>query len=307
MRFLLVPKVATLAALVAGCSGQPAAVTDRYVAFDPALVATTQAKVKVLDDFRTTLEAKDFAAIDAAYKKGFQAELKALVAAHAYVSDGAQLGANLDKQVIDAIAMGAGSPDVKIKEAAEELVQTIVYRFTFETIHGEQQRSTREGWDRAFAFYGRSADGLTVSGIAAKAQKRDAEFATKKNDTVFRALIEGRNALAAGDAGTTAAQAATVDKALTEFFGLQARHEFGEAAEAVEKNLPDEAVEPYAVGKGVIALLRDWIKTQPGGAATLATIDAELAKGDPQKPATMKDVKFTILVTAIDTTFGFKF
>jgi hypothetical protein len=99
----------------------------------------------------------------------------------------------------------------------------------------------------------------------------------------------------------------TIDKSITEVFGLSARHEFGEAAGAIAMSTPDDAVEGYAVGSGLITFLRDYMKTQPGGQGALATIDAELNKGDPAQPASMAQVDFPAMVQAIDTTFGFSF
>jgi hypothetical protein len=292
--------------LVLGCGNDPV-VTDHYVPFDQASVAAADSKVKTLDELRTALEAKDFAAIKTAYESTFQADLKALEAAHSYVSEGASLGTALDQQVEAAIAAGAAASDVKQKEVAEEQIQTIVSRWTFETIYGELTKNTKEGWDRAFGFYGRSADGATSEGIAGTAGERDTEFAVRKNDAVYAAFITGRNALAAGDTATVTAQVALIDKTITEVFGLSAHHEFAEAAHAIEMMMPDDAVEGFAVGSGIIKFLRDYVKTQPNGTAALATIDAELAKGDPTQPATMSAVKFTSVVSAIDATFGFSF
>ncbi len=288
-----------------GCGGQ-GGVTDRYVPFDQAVVTAARHKIAVFDKFHEALEAKDFAAIQSSYETNFRGDLKALGAAHSYVSEGNSLGMALDQQVEAAITLGAGTSELSVKEAAEEIVQTIVLRYTFEMIYGELKKSTPEGWDRAFAYYGRSTDGKTSAGIARQGQQRDTEFATQKNDTVFQAFIDGHNALVQGDSSLVTSRAAAIDQAVTEIFGLSAHHEFAEAAEAISENKPEEAVEGFAVGKGIVTMLRDYLKTRPNGAATVAAIDAELGKGDPTQAQTMAQVKFTTLVSALDTTFGFK-
>lgn len=293
--------------LVVGCSSAEPVVTDRYVPFDAAAVTAAQTKIAALDTFKETLESKDFAAIKTAYESSFQADLKALGAAHAYVAEGAGLGVALDQQVQAAIADGAASSDVKIKEAAEEIVQTIISRYQFETIYNELKKNTKVGWDRAFAYYGRSPDGKTSAGIAGMAEERDTEFALKKNDAAYRAFIDGRNAFAQGDLTLAATKVAAVDLTITEIFALSVHHEFAEAAEAIEMNMPVDAIEGFAVGKGLVAILRDYIKTKPNGAATVATIDAELAKGDPNNVQSMSQVAFTSLIATVDTTFGFTF
>jgi hypothetical protein len=291
---------------VVGC-GNSGPVTDRYVPFDDAAVAGAHQKVAALEAFRTTLESKDFAAIQTAYTSTFQSDLKALQAAHGYVTEGAALGTTLDQQVQSYIASGLGTTDLQTKEVAEEGIQTIISRYTFETIYGQLIAGTQAGWDRAFGFYGRSSDGATSEGIAATAQDRDTEFGVRKNDAIFQAFIDGRNALAAGDGVTVSAKLQLIDKTISDVFGLSARHEFGEAAQAIAMGVPEDAVEGYSVGIGVITFLRDYMKTLPGGTTALSTIDAELAKGDPTQPATMTQVQFTSIVSAIDTTFGFHF
>ena len=67
----------------------------------------------------------------AANQNNKRGDLKALVAAHPYVSGGATLGATLDQQALAAIVLGEGSSELMIKEAAEEEIQTIVFRYAF--------------------------------------------------------------------------------------------------------------------------------------------------------------------------------
>jgi hypothetical protein len=290
--------------LVAGCNDN-GVITDHYVPFDPAQLSAAQNQVKALGALRQALEAKDFNAIKTAYQSTFQAQLKALAASHSYVSEGAGLGIALDQQATAAIDAGLAASDTTPKEVAEEQVQTIISRWTFETIYGELKKADMGGWDRAFGYYGRSTDGKTSDGVAATADERDVEFGVRKNDVVFHAFIDGRNLLASR--GSVAVDSATIDQTITQVFGLSARHEFGEAAGAIAKMTPTDAVEGFAVGSGLITFLRDYMKTQPGGADAVATIEAELQKGDPGQPQTMSQVAFTKVVAAIDKTFGFSF
>ncbi len=293
---------------IAGCGNpEPAIVTDRYEPFDAASVSAVNQKLQTFASLRMALEAKDFAAITTAYQQTFQADLKALAAAHPYVSEGAGLGLALDQQARDAIALGTGSTDLSVKEAAEEVIQVIVSRYTFETLYSELKKGSRDGWDRAFAYYGRSPDGKTSASIAGKADERDTEFATRNNDVVWQAFIDGRNALITGETAAVTAKTQTIDTTIHSIFGLSAHHEFAGAADAIKMGMPVDAVEPYSVGKGVFTFLRDYLKTLPGGADKVATIEAELQKGDPTKPDTMAAVNFTLVLTTIDGAFGFKF
>src|SRR5262249_42464719 len=165
----------------------------------------------------------------------------------------------------------------------------------------------KAGWDQAFGFYGRSADGNTSEGVALTARERDTEFAVRKNDAVYNAFITGRNALAKGDTATVGAQVDLIDKTITEVFGLTARHEFGEAAYATSMNTPDMAIEGFAVGKGLITFLRDYMITQPGGTPRAAAIDGAWARGDPPMPQTREQVRFTAVVGATAAPLGFHF
>jgi hypothetical protein len=297
-------KAACALLLVAGCD---AGSTSGYVPFDGAALTAAEAKARALDAFQVTLEAKDFTAIKTRYQSDFQADLKALGAAHSYVTEGSGLGVALDQQVNDAITLGAGSSATDVKEAQEELIQGIMSRYAFETVWAGLKPATRAGWDAAFAWYGRSTDGKTSAGLAGMAESRDTEFAVRKNDAVFQAFLDGRAALAKNDAAGAAVQATAIDKTLTEVFALSARHEFAEASDAIDQAKPDAAVEPYSVGRGVVAILRDYLKTLPNGVTTAAQIDAELQKGDPTQPQTMSQVGFGVILSAIDGAFGFHF
>jgi hypothetical protein len=305
-RALVFVMAAAAGLLASACGGSDtSSPEDRYQAFDESKLREAEAEIALLEGFRVTLESKDFAAIETAYADVFEADLAALRASHPYVRAGDELGARLADEADEAITFGTDSEDPHGKEAAEEIVQTIVLQYEFETLFAELSSGTTEGWDRAFAYAGRSADGSKSTGLAALAAQRDDEFALTRNDAIFQAFIAGRAALASG--GAPDAQAKEIDAIITEVFGLSARSRFDHAAELIAVGEVAEAVEPFAVGRGILGFVDEYILTLPGGADAVAALEAEVGKGDPATPESMADVDFDKIVETLDTVLGFDF
>src|SRR5262249_42940988 len=139
----------TLVAILTGCSSSWP--EHRYSAFDEASYRAAQDEERALDQFRATLESKDFKKIQSEYAAAIAPKLKGLHAAHEYVKDGASLGVALDQAAESAIAIGQDAIFRNTEEAAEEVVQAIVSRYAAEIVYGETKRGDRAGWDRAFA------------------------------------------------------------------------------------------------------------------------------------------------------------
>ncbi len=87
---------------------------------------------------------------------------------------------------------GAAAADKETAEAAGEVVKKTLLRFFYESVYHEMVARSPKGWDEAFAYFGRSADGTQEKGFAATAKKRDTNFGTSFSDDIFGLLIAGR-------------------------------------------------------------------------------------------------------------------
>lgn len=324
-RYIAVAIVSSSLAAAAGCGGggatpggadmaPPAA--DVYTPFSASNLLAQQARVGVYEEISAFRKAMGFdktkcgeadrpapGTLAEIYTRNdatggvLREKVKGRTDDHDYNKDGA-IGVKMDELVARALAdCNAGTLDpVLAGQIVEKNLQWFFYASVFHelTLGAKNDAESKEKWDEAFGYYGRSFDGAKSLGIAKTAQSRDENFKTNLNDRVWKGLIAGRAQLAAGDAAGLVATAKKIDQDLLVIFAYSTAREF-----ALIPGGGAKAAEYLAEGVSFWNTLEPYMKS--AAAADAAFIRGEIDKANYAMPAAIDHAGIT---ARIEKAFG---
>jgi hypothetical protein len=190
--------------------------------------------IRKSDDFA----AEDFTSIANLYETtaGLRDKVSSRIDEHQSASI-TEVGADLDAAIMDAISKGTAGEEIPIQgQVVDKTLQRFFFLSVFHEMMASQepgatQEDIEAGWDEAFGYFGLSNDGQTASGIAKTMHSRDEEFGLSLTSQIYNGLIEGRCAVADGDAEGAREVLEGVDTALLRGFAASVVHEMDEFSE----------------------------------------------------------------------------
>lgn len=293
-----------LLVMAVGCGGtagttpteepSPSENLTTYVPFNPANLASQVLRVLVYQDFaegRGTPTSSFFDEFLIDYIGGLETtygdhQLQTKVLGreddHTYATlNTPELGAELDKIINDAVALGSADTNgSSLQKDMGHVIDKTLLRFFYLSIYHEmfkginktqelfaagdttQGNETAEGpknWDEAFGYFGLAENGEDFCrGICATVEKRVESFPhtfTGMKEQIFQALIQGKAALMAGDFTRALEQRDFVDSQLLFLFAVSCARELHDyqtadtsdkkATKLVEARIFVDILEPY--------------------------------------------------------------